>query len=182
MVLISFFLQGVIINIITILREPVSNRGWTFFYCLLEGEMYCLLSQKILYMLAAPALCVPLPLPCICEESARTCARVSTWMYLNLLLFTPIVQLCLRELLWSNWMSWGRGKPVAANVEPAGLIICNTAAALPALSHLLMNTEMNVMDVRGERRGEKQATACFNQLPDRTIALSTSTAQRWISV
>lgn len=48
---------------------------------------------------------------------------------------------------------------MAANVVPAGLIICNTAAALPALSHPLMNTEMNVADVRGERRGEKQARA-----------------------
>lgn len=67
---------------------------------------------------------------------------------------------------------------MAANLEPAGLIICNTAAALPALSHLLMNTEMNAMDVRGEHRGEKQATARFNQLPDRTITLSTSAAQR----
>lgn len=67
---------------------------------------------------------------------------------------------------------------MAANVVPAGLIICNTAAALPALSHPLMNTEMNVMDVRGERRGEKQARARFNQLPDRTITLSTSAAQR----
>lgn len=77
-------------------------------------------------------------------------------------------------------MSWGRGggEPVAVNVVPAGLIICNTAAALPGLSHPLMNTEMNVMDVRGERRGEKRARACFNQLPDRTITLSTSTAQR----
>lgn len=77
-------------------------------------------------------------------------------------------------------MSWGRGGggPVAVNVVPAGLIICNTAVALPGLSHPLMNTEMNVMDVRGERRGEKRARACFNQLPDRTITLSTSTAQR----
>lgn len=48
---------------------------------------------------------------------------------------------------------------MAANVVPAGLIICNTAAALPVLSHPLMNTEMNVVDVRGERRGEMQARA-----------------------
>lgn len=74
-------------------------------------------------------MCVPPLRLCICEVCVCVC--VSTWMYLNLLLFTPIVQLCLRELLWSNWMSRGRGKPVAANVEPAGLIICNTAAALP---------------------------------------------------
>lgn len=65
---------------------------------------------------------------------------------------------------------------MAANVVPAGLIICNTAAAPPALSHPLMNTEMNVADVRGERRGEKQVGAVFNQLPNRTIPLSTSTA------
>lgn len=53
-------------------------------------------------------------------------------------------------------MSRGRGKPVAANVVPAGLIICNTAA----LSHPLMNTEMNAVDVRGERRrGEAGARA-----------------------
>lgn len=66
---------------------------------------------------------------------------------------------------------------MAANVVPAGLIICNTAAALPALSHPLMNTEMNVADVRGDRRGEKRARVVFNQLPDRTIPLSTSAAQ-----
>lgn len=66
---------------------------------------------------------------------------------------------------------------MAANVVPAGLIICNTAAAPPALSHPLMNTEMNVADVRGERGGERQARAVFNQLPDRTIPLSTSQAQ-----
>lgn len=66
---------------------------------------------------------------------------------------------------------------MAANVVPAGLIICNTAAAPPALSHPLMNTEMNVADVRGELRGEKRAGAVFNQLRDRTIPLSTSTAQ-----
>lgn len=66
---------------------------------------------------------------------------------------------------------------MAANVVPAGLIICNTAAALPALSHPLMNTEMNVVDVRGDRRGEKRARVVFNQLPDRTIPLSTSAAQ-----
>lgn len=65
---------------------------------------------------------------------------------------------------------------MAANVVPAGLIICNTAAAPPALSHPLMNTEMNVVDVRGERRGVKQVGAVFNQLPNRTIPLSTSTA------
>lgn len=133
MALISFFLRGVIINIITTFRELVSNRGWTFFFffvcCLLAGEMYCPLSQmpvsKILYMLASPATaCVPPPRLCISE----VCVCVSTWMYLNLLLFTPIVQLCLRGLLWSNWMSRGRGKPVAANAVPAGLIICNTAA------------------------------------------------------
>lgn len=66
---------------------------------------------------------------------------------------------------------------MAANVVPAGLIICNAAAALSALSHPLMNTEMNVAHVRGERRGEKQAGAVFNQLLDRTIPLSTSTAR-----
>lgn len=66
---------------------------------------------------------------------------------------------------------------MAANVVPAGLIISNTAAAPPALSHPLMNTEMNVADVRGERGGERQAGAVFNQLPDGTIPLSTSTAQ-----
>lgn len=66
---------------------------------------------------------------------------------------------------------------MAANVVPAGLIICNTAAALPALSHPLMNTEMNVADVRGDRRGEKRARVVFNQLPDRTIPLSTFAAQ-----
>lgn len=66
---------------------------------------------------------------------------------------------------------------MAANVVPAGLIICNTAAALPALSHPLMNTEMNVADVRGDRRGEKQARVVFNQLTDRTIPLSTFAAQ-----
>lgn len=65
---------------------------------------------------------------------------------------------------------------MAANVVPTGLIICNMAAAPPALSHPLMNTEMNVADVRGERRGEKQVGAVFNQLPNRTIPLSTSTA------
>lgn len=65
---------------------------------------------------------------------------------------------------------------MAANAVPAGLIICNTAAALPALSPPLMNTEMNVPDVRGEPRGEKQVGAVFNQLPNRTIPLSTSTA------
>lgn len=48
---------------------------------------------------------------------------------------------------------------MAANVVPAGLIICNTAAAPPALSPPLMNTEMNVARVRGEHRGEKQARA-----------------------
>lgn len=48
---------------------------------------------------------------------------------------------------------------MAANVEPAGLIICNTAGALPALSHPLMNTEMNVAHVRGERRGGNGARA-----------------------
>lgn len=58
---------------------------------------------------------------------------------------------------------------MAANVVPAGLIIRNTAVALPALSHPLMNTEMNVVDVRGEHRGEKRARDVFNQLPDRTI-------------
>lgn len=67
---------------------------------------------------------------------------------------------------------------MAVNVVPAGLIIRNTAAAQPVLSHPLMNTEMNVMDVRGERSGGRWARACFNQLPDRTITLSTSTAQR----
>lgn len=66
---------------------------------------------------------------------------------------------------------------MAANVVPAGLIILNMAAALPALSHPLMNTEMNVAVVRGERRGETQAGAVFNQLSDRTIPLFTSTAQ-----
>lgn len=55
---------------------------------------------------------------------------------------------------------------MAANVVPAGLIICNTAAAPPALSHPLMNTEMNVADVRGERRRGKQVGAVFNQLPE----------------
>lgn len=64
---------------------------------------------------------------------------------------------------------------MAANVVPAGLIICNTAVALPALSHPLMNTEMNVADDRGEHRGVKQVGAVFNQLPNRTIPLSTST-------
>lgn len=58
---------------------------------------------------------------------------------------------------------------MAANVVPAGLIICNTAAALPALSHPLMNTEMNVADVRGERRRGTQVGPVFNQLPNRTI-------------
>lgn len=58
-------------------------------------------------------------------------------------------------------MSRGTGKPAAADAEPAGLIICNVAAALPALSHPLMNTEMSVMDVRGERRGEKQSGAAL---------------------
>lgn len=48
---------------------------------------------------------------------------------------------------------------MAANVVPAGLIICNTAAAPPALSHPLMNTEMNVADVRGERREVRQVGA-----------------------
>lgn len=48
---------------------------------------------------------------------------------------------------------------MAANVVPAGLIICNTAAAPPALSHPLMNTEMNVADVRGERREVRQVRA-----------------------
>lgn len=66
-------------------------------------------------------------------------------------------------------MRLSRGKPVAANVVPAGLIICNTAAAPPALSHPLMNTEMNVARVRGELRGEKRAGAASNQLRDRTI-------------
>lgn len=66
---------------------------------------------------------------------------------------------------------------MAANVVPAGLIICNTAAALAALSHPLMNTEMNVADVRGDHRGEKRAMVVFNQLPDRTIPLSTFAAQ-----
>lgn len=182
MALISFFLHGVIIKIITIFSQPVSNRGWTFlFCCLLAWEMYRL-QRKILYMLASLAtVCVRL-LHFVSASCVHACVCVSTWMYLNLLLFTPIVQLCLRGLLWSNWMSRGRGKPVAANVVPAGLIICNTAAALPALSHPLMNTEMNVVDVRGDRRGEKQARDVFNQLPDRTIPLSTSTAQGWISV
>lgn len=151
-----------------------ATEGWTFF--LLYSEAKCLSVKSFICWLLL-CVCVSSPLLCICEVVC-----VSTWMYLNLLLFTPIVQLCLRGLLWSNWMSRGRGKPVAANVVPAGLIICNTAAALPALSHPLMNTEMNVVDVRGERRGETQGQSRFNQLPDRTITLSTSTAQRWISV
>lgn len=50
---------------------------------------------------------------------------------------------------------------MAANVVPAGLIIRNTAAALPALSHPLMNTEMNVADVRGERRRVHAGRSCF---------------------
>lgn len=45
------------------------------------------------------------------------------------------------------------GKPAVENLAPAGLIICNTAAALPALCHGLMNAEINLMDVRGEHRG-----------------------------
>lgn len=65
---------------------------------------------------------------------------------------------------------------MAANVVPAGLIICNTAAAPPALPPPLMNTEMNAADVRGELRGAKRAGAVSNQLRDRTIPLSTSTA------
>lgn len=40
-----------------------------------------------------------------------------------------------------------------------------------------MNTEMNVADVGGDRRVEKQARVVFNQLPDRTIPLSTTAAQ-----
>lgn len=58
---------------------------------------------------------------------------------------------------------------MAANAVPAGLIIRNTAAAPPALSHPLMNTEMNVADVRGERRRGTQVGAVFNQLPNGTI-------------
>lgn len=83
---------------------------------------------------------------------------------------------------WS-W-SWGGGGdggargPVAATAAPAGLIICNTAAAQPVCSHPLMNTEMNVSHIGGERGGKKQAGARVNQLPDRTITLSTSAAQR----
>lgn len=87
MALISFFLHGVIINVITIFREPASNRGWTFFCCLLAREMYCPLSQmpvgKILYMLASPATArVPPPLLCICE----VCVRV----YMNVPQFAPL--------------------------------------------------------------------------------------------
>lgn len=68
---------------------------------------------------------------------------------------------------------------MAANVVPAGLIIRNTAVALPALSHPLMNTEMNVADVRGEHRGEKRAGDVFlisSQIEQ--SPLSTSTARR----
>lgn len=140
------------------------------------------LQRKILYMLVS--LVIECVYVCVCalHSGSTSFVRVPTWMYLNLVLFTPIVQLCLRGLLWSNWMIRGRGKPVAANAVPAGLIIPNMAAAPPALSHPLMNTEMNVAVVRGERRGETQARAVFNQLWDRTIPLFTSTAQGWISV
>lgn len=64
--------------------------------------------NEILSVLAALAP-VCMPPPCLCIWEVCKCVCVSTWMYLNLLLFTPIVQLRLRELLWSNWMSWGRG-------------------------------------------------------------------------
>lgn len=37
MALISFFL-GVIINIITVSKEPVSNRGWSFFVSVLTTK------------------------------------------------------------------------------------------------------------------------------------------------
>lgn len=167
-----------------------ATEGGPFFLLLLSTCMRNVLTaklpvSKILYMPASLAtvcvcVCVPPPLLCICEVCV--CACVSTWMYLNLLLFTPIEQLCLRGLLWSNWMSWGKGKPVAANVEPAGLIICNTAAAL-ACAFSSAHEYRNECGGR-QRWTQREETdqSCFNQLPDRTITLSTSTAQRWISV
>lgn len=50
----------------------------------------------------------------------------------------------------------GGGGPVAATAAPAGLIICNTAAAQPVCSHPLMNTEMNVSHIGGERGGKNR--------------------------
>lgn len=79
------------------------------FCCLLVWEVYWLLSKCLS---VRSFICRLLLIQCACLlrvfVSGRCVVCVSTWMYLNLLLFTPIVQLCLGELLWSNWMSRGR--------------------------------------------------------------------------
>lgn len=110
MALISFLLHGVIINIITIFSEPLSNRplfwGYQYEICVDYGAKCLSVRSFISWLLLLQCACllhVFVSLRC-----ASACVCVSTWMYLNLLLFTPIVQLCRRELLWSNWMSWGR--------------------------------------------------------------------------
>lgn len=137
---ISFFLHGVvevIINIITISESQWATEDGALLYhsssvaYLCEKRIDCYSKcLSIRYYasytgLSAGLLCVSSPLLCILWVTCMcVCMRVcaSTWMCLNLLLFTPIVQLCLGELLWSNWMSRGRGKPAAANVYPLALL------------------------------------------------------------
>lgn len=120
---------------------------------------------------------------CVCEVRACMCVSVSTWMYLNLLLFTPIVQLCLGELLRSNWMSQGQGGNLWQQTwSPLALL---SVMRQPLCLRFLIRSWIQkwmwwTSEVNAEGRNRPQPV--FNQLPDRRITLSGSTAQRWISV
>lgn len=76
-------------------------------------------------------------------------------------------------------MSRGRGKTCGSQCGARWPYYPEYGGGRLGLHFLIrfMNTEMNVADVGGDRRVEKQARVVFNQLPDRTIPLSTSAAQ-----
>lgn len=95
MALISFLLRKVIINIISICREPVSNSGRTFLCCCLRNGLTatakCMsVKSFICWLPLLQCVCVCVLHFFVCEVCARFSLCVCVCLYMNVPQFTPL--------------------------------------------------------------------------------------------